>query len=195
MCSLLYKIFIVSALLFSNVQANEKAAEHGEKAEGGEAKAEAKSEGKDEYAETQNKVSTFQAKIKSSEEIIEKIIEEKQHTKEAARIAEIIKNLVTEHKSMEKSIEEYEKARSYLQYRFPEKGLKGKRQYERFELKSLEDMEHEMTMEARLKKTLYKVRKQYGSPEPAAKELKPSKSSQKKNNDNPELSSPVILTK
>lgn len=161
----------------------------------GEAKPEAKTEAKDEYGEVQGRVSTLQAKIKTSEDTIRKLLEEKQQTKDSAKTAEIIKNLVSEHKSMQKDIAEYEKARSYLQYRFPEKGLKGKRTYERFELRSLEEMEHEMTMETRLKKTLRKVRKQYGTPEKTEEAPLLKKSKKPHGSEEPAIAEPVIISK
>ena len=188
-------IFSVSGLFAWTAPAEEKAEE--KKAEGGEAKPEAKSEKKDESAEVQAKVSALQAKIKASEETIDKLIEEKQKTTDQKQISEIIKNMVSEHKTMEKNVEEYEKARSYLQYRFPEKGLKGDRVYERIELKSLEEMENEMTLDAHVKKTLHKVRKQYAAPDakPTKNEGESEKGKSKKAKEGPSISDPVILTK
>lgn len=189
MCSLLRKLLLVSTLMLSVANASD----HGDAK--AEAKPEAKSEAKDEYTEVLGKVGILQAKIKTNKEIVQSLIEEKQHEKESSRVAEIIKNLVSEHKSMQKNIDEYEKARSYLQYRFPEKGLKGKRTYERFEQKSLEEIEHEMTMENRLKKTLNKVRKQYDSPVSVEKEVNQSKSRKRKLEPKTDISEPVILSK
>lgn len=176
----------------SSWSAEEKAED--KKAEGGEAKAEAKSEKKDEAAEVQAKVSALQAKIKASEDTIDKLIEEKQKTTDQNQISEIIKNMVNEHKTMEKNVEEYEKARSYLQYRFPEKGLKEDRVYERIEVKSLEEMENEKTLDSQVKRTMNKVRKQYASPDqkPAREKSKTSKKSKK---EGPGISDPVILSK
>lgn len=180
-----------------------KEGEAGGEAKEGEGKAEGKSEPKrDSFGEVQGRVSTLQAKIKASEETIRKLIEEKQHTTNAEAVSEIIKNMVNEHKTLQKNIEDYDQARSYLQYRFPEKGLKGERQYERIELKSLVEMESEAGLDSRIKRTLRKVRTQYKAPAPRAVQVESrtgeaagKDSKIKKPDEGPSISDPVILTK
>jgi hypothetical protein len=108
--------------------------------------------------------------------------------------------MVSEHKTLQKNIEDYDQARSYLQYRFPEKGLKGERQYERIELKSLVEMESEMGLDSRIKRTLRKVRNQYKAPAPRAVQVESRTGSDKgskikKPSEGPSISDPVILTK
>ncbi len=226
MFSRLFKIFILVlvtsfAFMPNETVASSKKAEGGEgekKAEGGEKKAEGeekkaeggegekKAEKKDEYAEVQAKVAALEAKIRASEEIIKKLVEEKHSEKDQKKISEIIKSLVAEHKTMQKNNEEYEQAKSYLRYRFPEKGLKGEREYERIEVKSLEEIENELTLESKLKKTLGKVRKQYVAPDPKPKKMDEngevveqeshsSKSGKRTKKQGPSISDPVILTK
>lgn len=199
------KFFIIfSCALVLNFSAlansgGEKKEEGGEKKEG-EGKGESK---KDEFAEAQAQVAALQAKVTASQETIHKLIEEKQTTKDPGKVGEIVKSLVNEHKSLQKNAEEYDQARSYLQYRFPEKGMKEKRNYERVEVKSLEEMENQQSLESRIKKTLGKVRKQYDAPE-ATKKAETIKASKKKQAhgrekekapEGPSISDPVILTK
>lgn len=177
------------------------AAEGGEGKEGEAAKGESK---KDDYSESLARVAALQAKIHASEEAIHKMIEEKQHSKSPEEIGNIVREMVKEHRVLQKNSEEFDQARSYLQYRFPEKGLKEKRVYERPEVKSLEEMENAQSMESRIKKTLGKVRKQYEAPEASKKaaaekaargKVEEKSSKAKKKLEGPEISDPVILTK
>lgn len=198
------KVFLVLALMSFAFSVPAFANEE-KKAEGGEGKEEAKGEKekKDEYAEAAGQVAALQAKVKASEEAIHKLIEEKQTAKEPDKVGEIVKSLVNEHKILQKNAEEYERARAYLQYRFPEKGMKEKRNYERVEVKSLEEMENQQSLESRIKKTLGRVRKQYDAPEPKKKAVTPAekekrangKRENKKAPEGPSISDPVILTK
>ena len=146
-----------------------------------------------EAQELQSKVQALQAKIKSKEESINKLIQEKNHIKDAGRVNEIIAEMVTEHKEMSKMIVEYEQNRSLLRYRYPEKGFTGNRSYERMEVKPLDQMESQMSVEAKLKRNLKTVRSQFG--EPADNKNKKKKASQKKEAEAPSLTEPIILQK
>ena len=146
-----------------------------------------------EAQELQSKVQALQAKIKSKEDSINKLIQEKNHVKDAARVNEIISEMVTEHKEMSKMIVEYEQNRSLLRYRYPEKGYTGSRSYERMEVKPLDQMENQMSVEAKLKRNLKTVRSQFG--EPAENKNKKKKASQKKEAQAPSLTEPIILQK
>ncbi len=192
--------FLIGLSLGSKSFATEKK-EEAKEASKEAAKEEAKPEKKDEYGEMVAKVSALQAKVAASKEIIEKLLEEKKHATKPEQISEIVKNLVTEHKTMEKNAEDYEQARSYLQYRFPEKGLKGERVYERIEVKSIDDMEDELNLDSKLKRTMKIVRKQYAKPDEPAKKSSASAEKKKKSaplpgsDERPTIAEPVILTK
>ncbi|WP_413289719.1 hypothetical protein [Bdellovibrio sp. HCB337] len=162
--------------------------------EGGESEAtESQKKQISEATELQAKVQALQAKIKSKEENINKLIQEKNHTKDAERVKEIIAEMVTEHKDLSKMIVEYEQNRSLLRYRYPEKGYSGSRAYERMEVKPLDQMENQMSVEAKLKRNLKTVRSQYG--EPAETKDKKKKSGQKKEAEAPSLTEPIVLQK
>ena len=74
---------------------------------------------------------------------------------------------------------------------------------ERVEVKSLEEMENQQSLESRIKKTLGRVRKQYDAPEPKKKadaadgKTKRSHGPKEKQKapEGPSISDPVILTK
>lgn len=144
--------------------------------------------------ELQSKVQALQAKIKSKEDTINKLIEEKNHTKDAEKVSDIIAEMVKEHKEMSKMIEEYEQNRSLLRYRYPEKGYSGGRSYERMELKPLDQMENQMSVEAKLKRNLKTVRSQYGEPADAQTKKK-KKPGQKRETEAPSLTEPLVIQK
>lgn len=171
---------------------------HGEAAEGGEAKPAEKKEIKsaeDSYSVVSSRVQALEAKVKSGKEEIEKLIEEKHHTSNPQRIAEITRQMNTLHLDVQKNSKEYEQQRSLLKYRYPEKAAADKREYERIQIKSLEDMESEMSLGNSVNRTLVRIRQQYQTPEDetAAKKRKPSKEAAPSKQ--PSIIEPVILKK
>ena len=162
----LLKLLLASAILFGFGFA--LAAEH----EGGP---EAKKEGAkeetaattgpvkaDEWLELSGRVQALKAKIKLRQDNLKKFIEEKQVEKSPQKVAEIIKQMVEEHKGLEKDAAEYNQQSSVLRYRFPEKSLAGeKRKYERVEVGTLEQLENQMTLDVKIKKTVSKAQRQF----------------------------------
>jgi hypothetical protein len=181
----------------ANENKEEKKAEGGGKVGegGGEGEgSESQKKQANEPNELQSKVQALQAKVKSKEESINKLIEEKNRTKDPDKVAEIIKQMVSEHKEMSKMIEEYEQNRSLLRYRYPEKGFSGGRSYERMEVKPLDQMENQMSVEAKLNRNLKTLRSQYGEPVEAQNQKK-KKPGQKRENEAPSLTEPLVIQK
>ncbi|WP_413576636.1 hypothetical protein ACLVWU_01215 [Bdellovibrio sp. HCB290] len=151
------------------------------------------------YDKVAARVSALEAKVKSGKEEIEKLIEAKAHTKDPKAVNEIVKQMLVLHKDLKKNVDEYNQARGLMKYRYPEKGLTTKREYERIEVKSLDEMESQMSLSSSVNKTLKKVRTQYDSPEEAksraAGENEDSAKASKKVQKEPELTEPVILKK
>lgn len=195
MYSLVLKI-VLPLMLSSMALASGGGGGHGG-GEGGEAKPEKKEvkSAEDSFAVVQSRVQGLEAKVHSGQEEIQKLITEKQHTKDPERVNEIIRQMMTIHKELEKNLKEYDQQRSLLKYRYPEKSASEKREYERIELKSIEDMESQMSLGSSVNRTMKKVRLQYGNPEPETKKSDghsktgPAKPSQ------PGLTDPVILKK
>lgn len=146
--------------------------------------------GEESFAVVQARVQGLEAKIRSAETEIQKLIQEKQASKNPERTSEIIREMLTVHKELEKNLKEYDQQRSLLKYRYPEKSATTLREYERIDLHSIEDMEKQMSLGASVNRTLKKVRSQYGTPEPAPQpSVKPGKVPA------PGLVDPVILKK
>lgn len=165
---------------------------------GGEAKAEKKEvkSAEDSYSVVSSRVQALEAKIHSGQDEIEKLIQEKHHTTNPQRLNEIIRQMMTLHTEVQKNTREYDQQRSLLKYRYPEKSIADKREYERIEVKSLEDMESEMSLGNSVNRTLKKVRRQYGTSENemAEKKRQPSKDASPGKTPS-DLMAPVILKK
>ncbi|KHD87401.1 MAG: hypothetical protein OM95_14515 [Bdellovibrio sp. ArHS] len=193
MYSLVLKISFTFLTLTTMAFANEEApAEHGA-APAAPAKEIKSSE--DSYAVVQARVQALEAKVRSAETEIQKLITEKQQTKDSSRVAEIINQMKSLHKDLNANVKEYDQQRALLKYRYPEKGLTEKREYERIEVKSIEEMETQMSLGNTVKKTLQKVRMQYEKPE--KNELGTALVEEKKKSPEsaPRIVDPIILKK
>lgn len=192
-----FLMIFLTALSVTAAHANEAKEEKKE----GEAPKEEKKEVKsaeDSYAVVQARVQALEAKVHSGQEEIEKLIQEKQTTKDSARVSEIIKQMNGLHKELQKNVKEYDQQRALLKYRYPEKGLTEKREYERIDVKSIEDMESQMSLSTTVKHTLRKVRMQYEAPEDKARNEKDGEGDTVKKSAKPQapgLTEPVILKK
>lgn len=111
----------------------------------------------------QARVAALEAKVHSGETEIAKLVAEKQHTNNPEKLNEIIRQMLTVHKEIKQNAKEYDQQRALIRYRYPEKGANEKRQYERIQVKSLEEMESEINLSSSLSRTFKKVRSQYPS--------------------------------
>lgn len=146
--------FAVLSVSFANEGASkEAAAESGPKNKPGE----------ESFMVIQARVAALEAKVRSGETEIGKLIAEKHHAKDPEKVNEIIRQMISVHKEIKQNAKEYDQQRALLKYRYPEKGMMEKREYERIEVKSLEEMENQISLSSSLKRTLKKVRSQYPS--------------------------------
>lgn len=191
--SLSFLTILLSASVALASGGEEHGGGHGEKKD---APKEVKSR-EESYGVVQARVAALEAKIRAGETEIQKLILEKQHTKDPAKVNEILNHMMTLHKDMEKNLKDYDKDRTLLKYRYPEKGLADKREYERIDLKSIEEMENQMSLGSSVKRTLKKVRTQYDTPEDVKKvEASEAEGHKKSAPQAPaSLTDPVILKK
>ncbi|MGZ3774788.1 MAG: hypothetical protein ACXVCY_13265 [Pseudobdellovibrionaceae bacterium] len=192
---ILFSLCLVTSVSLANEDAHKESKEAAAAAEGPKNKS-----GEESYAAIQARVAAIEAKIHSSQAEIQKLIEEKQHTKDAEKVNEIIRQMISLHRQIRENATEYDQQRSLLKYRYPEKGAGEKREYERIEVKSLEDMENQMNLTSSLNHTMKKVRSQYsdGQNEPSHEQGKGMASPSKGEShsvETPGLSDPIILKK
>lgn len=178
----------------------EKPAEggHGEKpAEGGGHGEKAGPEKKStpEWVEVMSKIQSLKAKVTAKQDAVNKLIIDKNMQNDPVKMKDIIKNLVSEHKELLKLTEEYEQQRSYFLYRFPEKSMSQERRYERIEVKPLEDIETQLTLEGKVNRTLSKVRRQYGEDAEAMARQQALKKKKKQESEKSSITEPVVISK
>jgi hypothetical protein len=158
------------------------AADHGgsgEKAEGG-GHAEPKTTMAP-WLEVENKIQEYYSKIKSKESIVKELLEEKDHLpNNSPQLQHVVKQVVVEHKEMRRLIEEYQKQVSILKYRFPERNAKNARSYERFEVKSIDEMEAAIGIDGKLTRNMKKLRRQYKPEEVQVESRQPATATQVK---------------
>ena len=193
------KVIFLFLFAFVFVHANE-GGEHGEQGEKEEKSREPKAK-EDSFGTVLSRVLAIEAKVRSSEDELKKLIQEKQRTKDQKKVSEIIKQMIAIHRDLQRDVKEYERERALLNYRYPEKGQSEKRRYERIEVKSLEEMEGQMSLSSSVKKTMEKVRSQYGISEkkqpssPGGDKHDKQGADDKSSSPAPQLTDPVILKK
>ncbi len=120
----------------------------------------------EEWIELSNRVMNMRAKVGMKKDALRKLIEEKRTEKNPTRVAEIIKQMVEEHKGLQKEVFEFNQQSSILKFRFPEKAMANdKRKYERMEIDSLEQIETQLSLDAKIKKVVAKTRRHFSQPE------------------------------
>ena len=170
---------IIFLFLFCALSADISLAQEGEGAPAPTEGAKAAKPVKDEKASAQQEVLDLQArlqglktKISAKKENLKKLIIEKQGMKDEKKSLEIFKEMKSEYKEMETSIKDYGEKLALLHYRYPEKGLIKERKYERIEIKSLDEMENEFSLQGKIKKSMARVRQQFPQKTGALKKSK-----------------------
>ena len=120
----------------------------------------------------QARLQGLKATIKSKSEQLKKLISEKQGLKDEKKSVEIFNSMKAEYKDLQVAIKEYDEQLSILNYRYPEKGLNKERKYERIEVKTLDQIESEFSLEGKVKKTMNLVRQQFPEKNGTSKKLK-----------------------
>lgn len=133
-----------------------------------------------EWVEMQSRLMGLETQMSQKREAIRRLIEEKEHLKSnSPEVKPVVDEMVATHKELQKLMGDYEKESTVFKYRFPERGAKEGRTYHPIEIKTLQEMEHELGMEGRLTRNLKKIRSQYkpGKPEPVPETTSTKKSS------------------
>jgi hypothetical protein len=108
-----------------------------------------------------NRIAEMRAKIKEKEENLKKLIEIK-HNVTGENLKPHLDWINHEYEELKRIIEEYDKSRALLKYRFPEKFINTERKYKRVKLDSLKNMEIQIGIDGHLEQTLQTMRSQFG---------------------------------
>ncbi len=88
--------------------------------------------------------------LEMGEHEIHALIERKQHTDDPAAVGEIMQSIAVQHRALEKKAKEYEEERQHVRFEHPERNDQLERKYVRHEIKSVQEMESSMGIDARL---------------------------------------------
>ncbi|MCM2280452.1 MAG: hypothetical protein NDI61_01240 [Bdellovibrionaceae bacterium] len=106
-----------------------------------------------------------QSKMKSLEAEIEGLIHEKKATEDPEAVRVIVSSMAQKHEELETVAQEYRKEFLHIRFQHPEQGDHSERQYPRYRLKSLTEMESEFGIDAKLDRVRNKMRAVFGSHE------------------------------
>jgi hypothetical protein len=156
-------IYTFQLFLSANSMANEGAPPAGGH---GEAAAPAPAGPKPEtWNEIQAKVQAYETMVKAKEESIKSLMRQKATVTDGASVKALEKQIKREHNDLRDVMKQYEEARNKLIYRFPERFSKGERKYKRIEVKSVEEMEDQLSLESSMATTIKKAESKYGKKE------------------------------
>lgn len=140
------------------------------------------------YEKVAARVAGIEAKILAKEASIQTLLGQKKSTIDAEVLKNVVKSLNAEHAELRELAKELDQQKNLLKYRYPDKGMQGKRDYKRTEVRSLEDMEKRNDLSLAIDKTLRRVRTKYPGFEEKINENKVDKGLK-------DVSDPVILKK
>ena len=144
-----------------------------------------------EWSLLQKELGERKGKIEVQKKIVEELLVQSK-SESVQMTTEQIKELKETHKKLSTMTDDYNQLLAKYEMRFPEKGLTQGHKYFRIDNLTLEQFENRMTLEAREKKLINKIRTQYNKPE--EDEIK-KQAYDPKNDKKPEVTEQIILVK
>lgn len=161
MCSQASRLLLIIYILWSAVGVANEDAHSGDNEHGV-----TKAEEQPGWLELEAQISSLEAKLTAKNRAIEALIEEKAHVKAtSSKLNQIIEEIGKEDRERRQIAEQLEKQKTILHFRYPERGARKDRKYQRAEMKTVEDIESNLGIEGRLNHSLKKMRGQYGEEE------------------------------
>jgi hypothetical protein len=124
----------------------------------------------------------YDSDIAKHEGEIKALIEQKRKTEDPAELRVITQAMVDNHKEIEKIDKKRREEILHMRFQHPEKGEHIKREYTRGKIKTLEEMENEFGLDAKLNRVQAKIRQTYGTEKPTEKAEKPTEIRQAQHN-------------
>ena len=109
----------------------------------------------------QTKLGALKTKMDSQTMLVNTLVAEKAALKNSEDVAKKAEDLKIQHHKLETLVLDYNKLNEEYLTKFPERGLKVKRIYQRVKLKTLDSFEDDFTLRGRLNKLHGKVLRQY----------------------------------
>jgi hypothetical protein len=125
------------------------------------------------WSEHSGHLAMLSKQMETHENEIKALIDHKRHTTDAKHIAELIKQIDENHKALVKVGKEYEEERQHVRFQHPEKNDQLDRTYVRHDVKSVEDIENELGLDARLDRVKARALMMFPLPEKEQKVAMP----------------------
>ena len=137
---------IAALILFLSLALSVSAEEHGA--------AEANYSGKQDqsWELIQAKLAALKTKMDSQTILVNNLVAEKAALNNSQEVAKKAEELKTQHHKLEELVSDYNKLNDEYLTKFPERGLKEKRVYQRVKLKTLDSFEDDFTLRGKLNK-------------------------------------------
>jgi hypothetical protein len=117
------------------------------------------------WAEHAQKLAAFSHQIEQGESEIHELIEEKRHSHDANHVAEIMKSIGERQRAIEKASSQYEEERQHVRFQHPEKNDQLDHVYVRHEVKSVDELENDLGIDARLDRVKARVLAKFPIPD------------------------------
>lgn len=126
----------------------------------------------DPWQQHEQRLSAYRSKLNGLEKEVKELIEHRQHAKKSDEIQGIITQLVAKHKELQTMAKDQREELLHVRFKHPEKGDLAERKYQRYFVKSLEDMESEVGLDGKLDQAKRKMQTQYGIEQSTKDKLK-----------------------
>lgn len=124
------------------------------------------------WNEHTNRLMTLSRQMENGEQEIHTLILEKRRTYDAKKVADILRQIEEKHKAIRKAWKDYEEERQHVRFEHPEKNDQLDKTYVRHELRSLEDLESDLGIDARLDRVKARVLAKFPIPEKKIADVK-----------------------
>jgi hypothetical protein len=111
----------------------------------------------------QTNMNMYDKQIADLNDAIHHLIEEKRKTDEPSELRVITQAMADKHKEIQKIDKDRQKEILHMRFQHPEKGESAKREYTRGKIKSLDEMESEFGLDAKLNRIQVRIRKTFGT--------------------------------
>lgn len=109
-------------------------------------------------------VRQYKQRVEEKRKHIKELAEKKSELRDQAAIRGILNEMIVDAKELKESFVKFQKEKKRLLYEYPQKGDLTERQYKRFEIETIEEMNTLSNIDLRLKGVLNKVEETYEKP-------------------------------
>ena len=117
------------------------------------------------YTDDKTKLESYAREINELQERIEKLIEEKHHADEKEEVKKLVDEIAENYRKLQKVSHDHEAMWLHIRFKHPEQAQSLEKQYTRFKIKKLEDMEAETGIDGRLDRIKARVMATFPAPE------------------------------